>query len=619
MFDSRYFIRAGKWHRFGKVKKRELFYFWRADFWLNAGNFCLFSAGFWQSLLYLRRLRPSLLFSKGGYVAVGPCLAALLLRIPIVLHDSDAVSGMAHALFQRRAAMNLSGFKAADSVPRSRHVGVPVNTVFAEKLSKEDQRRVLAKYDLPESAEFILVTGGGGGARNLNQAVLEIADQLAFKSNIYMIIVAGGTSFEETKEQAAKLKSCHKIRVLEFVDDMPDLMRACLGVVTRAGATILTEISLAQKAAIIVPNPLLPRAHQLHNARIYQRAGAAWLVSDDGERVSHRALKQALAELVNDDHKRIGYERNVAKVALRNASENTLRAVEDVLSEDKPEHPSLNQMVDERHNRRGHLLGQKLKQFLKILVLVLLVAGFLVKIFYVGSIEIRLADESLLINEAGLAALQQDTEEFVDSQPFFQRRFSLNLDDLKDELLSRGYVESVRFNREIISSKIIVDLRPKHVLGSFTTPAERTIVTTDGYAVKGYEHLLEKGNLPLEIKSPKEIAGDQELVLSALDILFLNRMKAYLASEGYRLREARISPQPREIIFRLDGVELDIIALTTRDAVEQGVALVSALQFFGEPSDTSEEESELLEEEGEEVIKPVEYLDIRLIERVIYK
>ena len=547
------------------------------------------------------------------------------MKIPLVLHDSDAIAGVAHTFFEKRAKLLLGGFKADPDGAR-RHVGVPVNPAFAEELDEPARQQLLAKYNLPAGAEFILVTGGGGGARSLNRAILEVADRMQIDPDIYLILLTGKVSYEETKEQAAKLKAYRKVRVLEFADDMPDLVRASLGVVTRAGATILTEISLARKAAIIIPNPLLPRGHQLHNARIYQRAEAAWLVNDSGQQVNRRALSQALDEMMNDARKRRLYQRNIAGIALPDSAARTRLAVEEVLADlQAGRQKSLDQLVDERHDSRGRALGRQFKRVVKILVLILLLGGFLTKIFYIGSVDIRLTEESILAGTVEMDNLRLEIDDFIARESFLERHFALNLDHLRSEILSKGYVAEVDFRRDMLGSKLIVSLQPKHVLGSFTFPAGQAIITTDGYAVRGYERLLEEEQLPLEVRGYQEIEGKQQLVLPTLDILFLNRMKTYLASEGYKLTEVRLSPQPREIIFRLEGIDLDIIALTTRDAVEQGVALVVALEFFAAPEQGSDEAEELLEpavdatEADDNIVRPNEYIDIRLIERVIYK
>ena len=642
LFRSRHFVAAGKWHRFGQVKKREFFYFWRSDFWLNLVNFFLFQRGFWQSLFYFRRLKPQLLFSKGGYVAVGPCLAARILKIPLVLHDSDAVSGTAHAFFKHYAHLRLSGFQTSSTSRADadvRHVGVPVNPVFGEELAEGKREELLAKYNLPGHAKFILVTGGGGGARNLNQGVLEVIDRLKLKVSTYFIIIAGNHSYEETLEKAQVIKSSSRVRVVQFADDMPDLMRACHGVITRAGATILTEISLAQKAAIVVPNPLLPRAHQVHNARIYQRAQAAWLVSDSGQSVNQRALRQALNELVHSNQKRRRYENKVGQLALPDAAVRCLEAVEEVLapviesartsraaSSRRRRAALLSPAQIKRRARRYQLVRHRIILGFKIMLLAVVVGGVLFKLFYIGRVEVVALQASPLLTEERLANLEVKMDRFLEGRNLWQRYFSLPTSDLRRLLLEEGYIEEVAFTRDLVGSRVSIFIQPKYILGNFEAPNARTIITTDGYVIQGYEELQQRGHYTLTVKSGRPIDGRQELVLSPLDISFLNQIKDYLAAQGVLLEEARISSQPREIIFRLRDYDFDIIALTSRDPIEQGIALVTALEFF----ERAREEAEAAEieagEDGEEpsapareVILPQEYIDIRLIDRVIYK
>ena len=247
--------------------------------------------------------------------------------------------------------------------------------------------------------------------------------------------------FQETKEQASKIKSFQKVKVLEFVDDMPDLMRACLGVVTRAGATILTEISLAKKAAIIVPNPLLPRAHQVHNARIYQRADAAWLVSDSGQKVNQRALKQALNELINSSVKRLKYEHNVSKLAVLDATQRTLAVIEEVvaaitdfnntddkklLSGKSAKQKTLNQITDDRYKSKDKILIRKYKKSLRFLILFSVVISFLFKVFYIGDIKLQAIEDSPLMTQNELEDLQVKIDSFFKPAEFFPETFSLN-------------------------------------------------------------------------------------------------------------------------------------------------------------------------------------------------
>ena len=180
-----------------------------------------------------------------------------MLKIPLILHDSDAVSGSAHVFFRNYAHLRLSGLppRSSKREPTLRHVGVPVDPAFGQPLEEGREEAIALKYKLPAAARFVLVTGGGGGARNLNQGVLEVIDKLQIKQNIYFIIVSGNLNYRETVEQAKKIKAASRVRIVRFADDMPDLVRACMGVVTRAGATILSEISLAGKASVIVPTP----------------------------------------------------------------------------------------------------------------------------------------------------------------------------------------------------------------------------------------------------------------------------------------------------------------------------------------------------------------------------
>ena len=638
-FDSRHFILAGKWHRFGRVRKRQFFYVWRSDFWLNFYNLIMAQIGLIQSWLYLRRLRPDLIFSKGGYVAFGPCLIARLLKIPLVIHDSDVVPGLAHSLVQKQAVLCLTGFASRGKRRNVRHVGIPVNPLLGKRLSPEAKAALWEKYQLPPRAQVILVTGGGGGAQRLNLAVLQIFDDLKLKKNTYLIVAAGRQYYQEALTARERLKHKQRVQIHDFIYDMPDLLRASLGVVTRAGATILAEISLAGKAAIIVPNALLPRGHQAHNARLYQRAGAAWLVSDDGQQVNIRALKQALNELITKRAKRLQLERAIKKLAVADATAQTLVAVEDALrtiqAAPYQQYQAQQQAKQARQAERRPIdwprLGRHLFFYLQYTVALGLLAIVIYKVAYVGEVQIQFKEASDLVSVEQRRALQQTVDDFFyGQQSWHQRHFYPNSGLLTAQLLEQDYVQTVSLHRDLRNSRLVLTITPRQVLGrALTTDQQLMLVTTDGYAISGYDDLLYRSNYSLTIAVSQPASAERQLVLSPLDLRFISQVNLYLGSKGYKLHQVSLSANPSEIIFYIKGYDFQVIALKTRNPIKQAISLAIALDFFAQPhlrSDLLTREGLVMEAEdleAEEVILeaivPEEYVDVRLINRVVYK
>ena len=621
LFDKHHTILAGKWHRFGQFKKREVLYFWKKDFWLNLGNCFLLIFGFWQSFFYLKKIKPQIIFSKGGYVALPPCLAARFLKIPLVIHDSDTVLGLAHRLVYKHAALRLTGLKT--ELSRTRHVGIPVNPLFAQKLDPQAKKAILKKYQLPAGSKFILVTGGGAGALSLNQAIIDLADQLTLQANLYIVLLTGKKTYKQIAEQAQHLKRPNQLRLVEFVDDMPDLVRASWGVVTRAGATILTEVSLAGKPTIIIPNPLLPRAHQVYNGRLYQRMQAAWLVSDTGSQVNLRALKKALEEMLTDTNKRLKYQRNIMKLAIIDANNNVLRALKEVLADQV-------QFVAKKSNKEilkakpsDIFLLRRLKHYLLYSLLAGLLLAALFKLFYINQTSLNLTENSPLVSQVELADLQSEIDDFMQNQQNFWRRyFFVDTQKLQKRLLQKVYLETVTIKRDLFNSRLSIDVTPKYILGSLHTPNLQTIITTDGYAISDYQHLLNQRHFALRIISPHQVISRRQVILSGNDLTFLNQINAYLASRGYQLIQASLSLNPQEMVLRLKDYELDMIVLTSQDPIQQGIALALALEFFESKLSqqallgSQDAETTVL---SQSIKLPQEFIDVRLIDRVIFK
>ncbi|MEP6972699.1 MAG: undecaprenyldiphospho-muramoylpentapeptide beta-N-acetylglucosaminyltransferase [Actinomycetota bacterium] len=221
----------------------------------------------------------------GGYVSVAPMLAARRAHVPIVLHNPDAVPGLANRLLARSAkAIAIVFDDTRARLPggaRVETIGYPVRQSILDvpqnRVALAEEARTL--WDLDANRRTVLVTGGSQGALHLDQVV---ADALPFfdqREDLQLLIVSGPTH-EAVVAGAASRATGVRARVVPFVDRM-ELAYAVAGlVVARAGATTLAELAVCGLPALLVPYPHATENHQGANAREWARIGAAEVVAD---------------------------------------------------------------------------------------------------------------------------------------------------------------------------------------------------------------------------------------------------------------------------------------------------------------------------------------------------
>lgn len=232
-----------------------------------------------QSLWLLLRWRPDVVFTKGGFVCLPVGWAAHLLRIPLVIHDSDIHPGLTNRVLARWAAAIATGgpleYYPYDPA-RTRQVGIPVDASLRPVNAARQQRLKSQLGMVDTSRPLIVVTGGGLGARRLNAAVAAAADGLiAAGYSIYHLY-----GLRNRADIVALEGSSVHYQAALFSGDMPSVLGAADIVVTRAGATILQEVAALAKPTIIIPNGLLTGGHQLKNAQAYADSKAAVVLDE---------------------------------------------------------------------------------------------------------------------------------------------------------------------------------------------------------------------------------------------------------------------------------------------------------------------------------------------------
>lgn len=263
--------------------------------WDNAGAFIALAAAVCVALYKVRRWRPSVVVSLGGYASFAVGAAAALWRCPLVLVDLDAVPGAAHRLLKRFATRRCTGFAGSDG--DAVVTGVPLRDAIIA-LAHSDQRSALREHYEPRidpGRTVIVVMTGSLGAAKVNSATIELAKLWSQRDDLTLIHVTGRRDFQRVLA-ARESDMALDYRVVEFAD-MALVWALCDVAVCRAGAVTVGELTALGIASVLVPLPNAPGNHQARNAQALAEAGAALVVAD--EECDATSLATALATVLD--------------------------------------------------------------------------------------------------------------------------------------------------------------------------------------------------------------------------------------------------------------------------------------------------------------------------------
>ena len=253
--------------------------------------------GMLQAVGVVRRVKPDVVFLKGGFVGVPIGFAAAIKKVPFVTHDSDAIPGLANRIVGRWATLHTTGMPTefyAYPKQKTRYVGVLVSDKYhyVDETEKAAYRRDL---QLPEQGRVLLLTGGSLGAQRLNAAFGQVVPALLQQFSDLLIIHQVGLGNLKQLDDVNDARY-HK---LEFMDGMYRYTGAADVVVTRAGANTLAELGVQGKACVVVPNPQLTGGHQLKNTEYLLQHHAIVTVDERAfKKTDAHELQAAAAKLL---------------------------------------------------------------------------------------------------------------------------------------------------------------------------------------------------------------------------------------------------------------------------------------------------------------------------------
>lgn len=267
---------------------------------LNIRDVFYLLIGFFQSLWLLIRKRPNVILFKGGFVSLPVGLASWLLRIPYVTHDSDTMPSLTNKIIGKGARFNLMALTdkcSSYDQAKIMKVGVPVSSSFSE-INEKLNDELRHELGIPGNSIVVLVVGGSIGADRLNKAISEVSDRiLEHNPTMYLVHQTG------TGQVDYSGISNNRLITVDFINNMSTYGAIADIIVSRAGATAISEFATAKKALILIPNPNLTGGHQLENAELLSKNNATIIVNES-PKLGADIAKQIQNLVSNTEHKK---------------------------------------------------------------------------------------------------------------------------------------------------------------------------------------------------------------------------------------------------------------------------------------------------------------------------
>ena len=317
------------------------------------------AVGILQASLLLLRYRPHLILSTGGYVSAPIMFAHGILknigcsRSKVFIFEPNAHPGMLNQAAGRMADRIGVAFEQAGRWFDMRRVAVVGYPVRHEVLAS-DRAVARKRFGIPPEAPVVLAFGGSGGARAINEAVIDSLPHLLSRPELHLIHITGqykGADYDAVAETAARLESlslapnrADRYHRFSYMETIQDAYSAADLAICRGGMGALTEIGVCGLPSVIIPLPSAAEDHQAMNAREMERANAAQVIYEEASwregkifsRVDGKRLAAKVTALIDDREKRVAMGKAAATLPHKNSLDLMLAEIENLILGRRP-------------------------------------------------------------------------------------------------------------------------------------------------------------------------------------------------------------------------------------------------------------------------------------------
>ncbi len=298
----------------------------------NIKNMLKTFKGYFEAKKIIKEFKPDIVIGTGGYICGATISAAHSLKIPTMLHESNAFPGKAVKMLAKKTDTILISFEDAKSrIKRAKRIvytGTPVK-IKKKEYSIDEKIKIIKEVGLNESRPIVLIFGGSQGAQKINESIIGIIENKLNKD--YQIIWATGPKQydiikEKLEDRNININYVENIKIVPYIYNMEEVMNVADLIVARSGAMTVTEISNLGKPSILVPLPNVSGDHQTYNAKVLENQKAAKIIKND--ELNATILNETIKEIILDKNKKEMMGNNALKVSTTNVESKIYEEIE---------------------------------------------------------------------------------------------------------------------------------------------------------------------------------------------------------------------------------------------------------------------------------------------------
>lgn len=214
--------------------------------------------GIFDAKKLLKKIRPNIVFSKGGFVAVPVVIASNMLKIPVITHESDYTLGLANKLIKNKCKYVCTSF---ENTCKKLKNGVYTGSIIRKSILSGDKNKIMEKYNFSPNKPNLLIIGGSLGSKNINKCVFDCAEKLQKKYNVLH------STGKNNLNHSLKFKDYVQVELFENISDAFSFADV---VITRGGSNTLFELLALQKPMLVIPlSKKASRGDQILNANYF--------------------------------------------------------------------------------------------------------------------------------------------------------------------------------------------------------------------------------------------------------------------------------------------------------------------------------------------------------------